>query len=127
MSKFPGSSFGELWILFGVREHFRIIAAHTNANSLGEEKTGVLLFSLKITGCDIVSSFSSVGKITARDTLATFPEITKTFKCMSNMPVTISDEHICLLQRFVIFFYDRTSECTKVNQARQIVFARGGN
>lgn len=125
IATFHALSVDELWIAFGVKKHYRFIAVHTIANRLGREKAKALPFFHAVTGCDTSSSFSSVGKKTAWDTWTAFPEITETFISLSSMPLSISDENMNKLQRFVILLYDRTSQCTQVNQSRKLLFAKG--
>ncbi len=58
----------ELWIAFGTGKHFRYIAAHEIAASLGPNKSQALPMFHAYTGCDTVSSFATRGKKTAWDT-----------------------------------------------------------
>ena len=41
------------------------------------------------------------------------------------MPLSLSDENMNHLQRFVLLLYDRTSECTRVDLCRKLLFAKG--
>ena len=41
------------------------------------------------------------------------------------MPLSLSDENMNKLQRFVILRYEITSECTQVDQCRKLLFAKG--
>ncbi|KAL7395746.1 hypothetical protein ABVT39_022389 [Epinephelus coioides] len=47
-----GQKIDELWIAFGVRRHFRYIAAHAIAHSLGPSKAMALPAFHALTGCD---------------------------------------------------------------------------
>jgi len=38
---------------------------------------------------------------------------------------SVSEEQISQLERFVILLYDKTSECTYVNEARKVLFTKG--
>ena len=122
---FHALSLDELWVAYGVKKHYRLIPTHTIANSLGENKAKALLFFHAFTGCDTLSSFSGIGKKTAWDTWTNFPDITDTFLSLSQEPSSVSDENVCQLERFVTRLYDRTSECTEVNQARKLLFTKG--
>ena len=125
IATFHALSLDELWVAFGVKKHYRVIPVHIIANHLGEEKAKALPFLHAFSGCHTSSSFTSIGKKTAWETWTTFPEITETFMQLSETPLSISVETICQLERFVILLYDRTSECTHVNQARNLQFAKG--
>ena len=41
------------------------------------------------------------------------------------MAASVSDEQMSQLERFAVLLYDKTSECTQVNQARKLLFAKG--
>jgi len=58
--------------------------------------------------------------------LGSFPDITHTFAELSQVAGSVSEEQISQLERFVILLYDKTSECTHVNEARKVLFAKGG-
>ncbi|XP_068224257.1 uncharacterized protein [Palaemon carinicauda] len=51
----------ELWLAFGHGTHFRYIRAHVIASELGNDYCRGLPFMNAISGCGMVSSFSSVG------------------------------------------------------------------
>ncbi len=87
----------ELWIAFGTGKHFRYIAAHEIAASLGPNKSQVLPMFHAYTGCDTVSSFATRGKKTAWDTWKAFEEATSTFLSLSVGPDIVSDEDIAVL------------------------------
>lgn len=70
--------------------------------------------------CDKSFSFDGIGK------RAAFPDITGTFVCLSETLTCISDDNMRPLQRHVIPLYDRTSECSQIDQARKNMFAKGG-
>ena len=125
IAAFHALSIDQLWIAFGVKKHYRYIAIHAIANKLGLENSRALPFFHALTGCDTTSSFSSVGKKTALDTWKAFPEITDTFIDLGSMPLSLSDENMNHLQRFVLLLYVRTSECTRVDLCRKLLFAKG--
>ena len=53
-----------------------------------------------------------------------FDEVGRTFVKLSQYPVTVDDEDIQVLERFVVLMYDRSSATTNVNEARLDLFAR---
>lgn len=75
------------------------------------------------TGCDSVSSFVGRGKETAWDAWICFPDVTNAFISMSITPEAIDDDIFRQLEMCVVLIYDRTSDESEVNAARQILFA----
>ena len=73
----------------------------------------------------MTSCFISVAKKTAWEEWKAFAEVTKTFSDPGNMPLSLSDETVKHLQRFVILLYDRTSQSKKVDHCRKLLFANG--
>lgn len=114
----------EVWIAFGVGKNFRYLPAHDIAAHLGSLKSRCLPMFHSITGCDTVSSFGGIGKKTAWQTWKAFDEVTQTFHTLSCAPLTITESDIKVIERFVILLYDRTSEQTEVNGARQYLFTK---
>ncbi len=55
----------ELWIAFGAGKHFRFLACHEIARTLGPDRCIALPMFHALTGCDTVSCFSGRGKKTA--------------------------------------------------------------
>ena len=115
----------ETWIAFGTGKHFRYIPVHTIADKLGIQRCKALPMFHAITGCDIVSFLSNKKKITAWDVWNVFPMITDTFVETVATTGKISNAQIEVLERFVILHYRPTISQTKVNQARQELFAKG--
>ena len=62
VSTFQDLGLSELWIAFGVGKHFRYIAAHEIASTLGQQKSRALSAFNAFTGCDQTSSFKHIGK-----------------------------------------------------------------
>ena len=114
-----------LWIAFGNGKHYRILAIHDIAQSLGQQMCEGMPFFHAFTGCDTVSSFSGRGKPTAFSLWKTFNEVTPIFGNLSKMPMCVSDEEYKVLQRFVVLLYSRTSSIECVNAARQSLFSQG--
>ena len=79
--------------------------------------------SFKLSGCDITPSFSSVRKKRVWDTWKAFPKITDTFIDFCSLP--LSDENMNHRQVFVVLLFGRTSDCTRVDQCRKQLIAKG--
>ena len=116
----------ELWVAFETGQHFRYIAAHQIAASLGTEESQALPLFHAYTGCDTVSSFSTRGKKTAWDTWKAFGELTAAVLTLSRGPADITDDVVSVFERFTILLYDRTSNIVNIDEARQALFAKKG-
>ena len=114
----------ELWLAFGVGSNFRYLAIHEIVASLTPTKCLTLPAFHAFTGCDTVSAFSGRGKKTAWETWKSFPDVTVALEELLNLTVGISETSMSLLERFVVLMYDRTSDCTEVNEARKYLFSR---
>ena len=90
--------------------------------SLGP-RTKALTFFHSFTGCDTVSAFCGKGKKSAWQAWNVFEEATEVFRKLGNLPETISDDDIQILEQFVVILYDRSSAVKKVNEARLDLFA----
>lgn len=77
-----------------------------------------------LTGCDTVSFFAVKGKKTAWDVWGVFPGLTSTLLSLTLLPEVISDVCMAVIERFVVLLYDRTSNLTEVNEARQELFSK---
>lgn len=95
------------------------------ANTLGPEICSGILFFHAFTGCDTVSGFSGKGKKSFWKAWKSFPEITNTFKELSQPVNAIENHHLNLLSRFVTLTYDKTSDTVDINQARKELFIKG--
>ena len=51
--------------------------------------------------------------------------VTNTFIDLGNMPLSLSDETMKHLQRFMILLYDRKSQSTQVDHSGKLLFANG--
>ena len=102
----------------------RDIPVHAVAASLGPAKALALPIFHALTGCDTVSFFRGRGKKTAWDVWSVFPELTPVLQTLSSSPEDIAEESMSVLERFVVLLYDRTSNLTKVNEARQELFCK---
>ena len=114
----------EVWISFGVGKHHRYIAAHTIAASLGPSKAPALAVFHAFTGSDTTSFFAGIGKRTAWKTWDVFPDVTDAFSLLALAPSSILDSTFQVLEKYVVLLYDKTCQLTKVNEARQHLFAR---
>ena len=124
VAKFQYVFLSELRIEFGVGKHLKYLPAHDISRSIGEGKSQALLAFHAFTGCDQTSFFAHYGKKTA---WGAFDDVTAAFQALSNAPtVDVVDEVMPILERYVTIMYDRTSTCTKVNDARRDLFTRKG-
>ena len=114
----------ELWIAYSTGKHLHNLPEHTIATSLGQDKSSALPMFHAITGCDTVSFFGGRGKKTAWEVWKVFPELTPVFRALAASPKDISEEHMAVIERFVILLYDRTSSLKSVNEARQELFSK---
>jgi hypothetical protein len=112
----------QLWLAFGTGKHFRYIAVHEIAISLGPLKSKALPAFHAFTGCDTTSAFNGKGKKTGWATWSSFGDVTDAFLELSSNLDTIDENTMLLLERFVILMYDRTADQTSVNSARQYFF-----
>ena len=74
-------------------------------------------------GCDTVSSLSSVGKKTAWEVWKSLAEITEVFQRLSAIPDEVTEADLKELERYVVLLYSRTSHLTDVNEARKHLFS----
>ena len=64
---------------------------------------------------------------TAWEKWCNFNDITEVFKQLGENPTLVALQNATpLLERFVVLMYDRTSSCTRVNEARKDLFTRKG-
>ena len=52
------------------------------------------------------------------------PELIPTLLSLTSLPEVISDACMAVIERFVVLLYDRTSNLTEVNEARQELFSK---
>ena len=74
--------------------------------------------------CDTVSSFAAHGKKKVWSTWKSLPEQTDALLMLADGPKEIPDDAMNTIEKFVILLFDRTSTCTKVDQARRKLFPR---
>lgn len=110
----------ELWIAFGTGNNFRYLAVHQYALAMGPDKARALPIFHAITGCDTVSFFAGRGKKTAWDVWISNDEVTAVFRHLITSPDEIPDDHLAVLERFVVLLYERTSGLDKVSVIYQL-------
>ena len=109
---------------FGTGEHFRFIPIHEVAAAVGPRKSANLPLFHALKGCDTVSSFAGMGKKTACAAWNVYPEVTEAFEELMHMADPISDRTLEVIERFVVLMYSRTSDLSRVNDARKQLFAQ---
>jgi hypothetical protein len=115
----------ELWIQFGVGKSQHYIAVHDIAKQLGIEKSLALPMFHALTGCDTTSSFYYCGKNTAWEAWEAYPELTDALLALSEPPCDPSTI-FAIIERFIIIMYDRTSDISCINAARNDMFCAQG-
>ena len=115
----------ELWIAFGVGNHFRYLPIHKITTSLTQQQCEALPFFHAVTGCDTVSYFAGKGKKTAFQAWKSNPEVTEIFCVLSSSQDTVYEEQCHALERFVVVMYSRMCPHQTLNEARQVLFAQG--
>jgi len=114
----------KLWIAFGQGKHLKWIPIHDIVPEIGPEKTNGILFFHAFTGCDVVSAFRGKGKKSAWQTWNVCSNVSGVFSKLIKYPLTVEDEDIENLKKFVIAMYDRSSTVKCVDDARLELFAR---
>ena len=100
------------------------IAAHEIAKSLSEEKSRALAVFHAFTGSYVTSFFAGKSKKSTWNTWNAYPNITEAFLTLTNSPTRISGSTMRIVAKFVVLWFDRTSEMSKVNDVRQYLFSR---
>ncbi|CAG9823956.1 unnamed protein product [Phaedon cochleariae] len=111
----------ELWVHFGMGKHSKFLAAHEIAIVLGPEKSESLLGFHAFTGCDTVSYFKGIGKLTAVNAWLKYPGATDGFKALQDGTVV---QAMGNLEVFVVSTYTRTASCETVNECRRVLFTK---
>ena len=114
----------DLSVAFGTCGHFRFIPIHEVAAAVGPRKSATLPLFHALTGCDTVSSFAGIGQKTAWAAWNVYPEVTEEFEELMHMADPISDRTLDVIERFVVLMYSRTSDLSRVNDARKQLFAQ---
>ncbi|KAK3910810.1 putative 1-aminocyclopropane-1-carboxylate oxidase [Frankliniella fusca] len=111
----------ELWLHFGMGKHAKFIAVHEISNALGPEKSQTIIGFHAVTGCDTVSYFRGIGKLTAINAWFKHPNATTAFKALQTGDVLEAMEH---LESFIVTMYTRSGICSTVNECRRILFTK---
>ena len=114
----------ELWLAFGTGKQFRYLPIHDIARSLGPERSLALPVFHALTGCDTVSFFGGKSKKSAWDTWNSFPEVTHSFLEIATAPDKLSNKCTQTIERFVVLLYDRGSQLSSFDDARQQLFCK---
>ena len=114
----------DLWVEFGTGGHFRFIPIHEVAAAVGPRKSANLPLFHALTGGDTVSSFAGIGKKTSWAAWNVYPEVTEAFEELMHMADPISDRTLEVIERFVVLMYSRTSDLSRVNDAKKELFAQ---
>ena len=113
----------ELWLDFGKLINHKIIPVHHVAASLGQDFCDGMLFFHSFSGSDNISAMKNKGKNTMYNIWCALPEVPTVFSKISNCPTHMSSRYIDLIERFAIIAYDKSSQSTKVDEARLELFA----
>ena len=82
-------------------------------------------FFHSFTCCDVTSYFANQENKSAWKTWLAYPEVTDAFVELSSpCSVTIAEESMSKLERFIVLMYSRTSDDAHVNTARMNLFSR---
>ena len=104
----------ELWLAFDSGKTFRYIPAHDIAHGLGPEKCIALPFLHAFSGCDTVSCFAGHGKKSVWEIWNIFDEVTPAFCTLASNPeASCVDDHLEVIERFVVLLYNRASSDMK--------------
>ncbi|CAG9816544.1 unnamed protein product [Phaedon cochleariae] len=87
----------------------------------GPEKSESLLGFHAFTGCDTVSYFEGIGKLTAVNAWLKYPGATDGFKALQDETVV---QAMGNLEVFVVSTYTRTASCKTVNECRRVLFTK---
>lgn len=112
------SGLQQLWVSFGQGNNLRWIPVHELCLAIRLAKTRQMLFFHAFTGCDVVSAFRGKGKKSAWLTWDAYTEVSDVFAKLSQYPLTVDDEDLQILEKFVVIMYDRSSTAEGVDDAR---------
>jgi hypothetical protein len=115
----------DISVAFGKGKDFRYYSIKQICDHLGEPISQGLLFFHAFTGSDTTSAFRGKGKQSAWQTWKSFVQATQTFQYLACHPfsdLNSDSPHFLVLQKFVVFMYNRTSPLESVNAARQDTF-----
>ncbi|KAK3747214.1 hypothetical protein QZH41_014645, partial [Actinostola sp. cb2023] len=106
-------------------ELFRLLAEEViDIDAQGKERSLALPVFHALTACDTVSFFGGKSKKSAWDTWNAFPEVTRSFLEIATAPDELSNNCTQTIERFVVLLYDRGSQLSSVDDARQQLFCK---
>ena len=109
---------------FGKGKKFKYISIHNIFDAMSPSKVRALPAFHALTGSDNTSFFSGTGKKSAYDKWCKQPDLTAALCQLMDRPLTLSDEVISVIERFVVSLYSTTCPLTKVDLAREQIFAQ---
>ena len=114
----------ELWIHFGVGKNVRLIPIHELCPALGPSRCTALPAFHALTGCDTVSYLYGKGKKSAWSAWDSYPQLSDVLIKLHDDTDDIDSLVLSVLERFFVILYDRTSDCSSLNKARQQLFTK---
>ena len=109
----------------GVGNNSHYLSINKIGNFIGLQRCPELLFLHSVSGCDYTSSFFKVGKIKFWDLWLESENVSPVFHHMSLCPVlTIPEEYLQAIERFVISVYDRSLKVDMIDSARFEIYRR---
>ena len=97
---------------------------HELCLAIGLANTRQILFFHAFTGCYVVSAFRGKGKKSAWLAWDAYTEVSDVIAKLSQYPLTVDDEDLQILGKFVVIIYYRSSTAKGVDDARLDMFAR---
>ena len=117
----------ELWIGFGSGKTFKEIPIHHICQQLESQRCQALLFFHAYTGCDVTSAMFGIGKKTAWNAWANFPEVIKSFIAITQdlTSLKLDSLHRRRLERLTVLMHSKMCSANSVNEARKLMFTHG--
>lgn len=113
----------DVWIEFGIGKNLQYVSCMEISNNLKDKCLGLPFFHA-FTGCDVTSAFFGKGKRKCWEAWEAFLDITDTFKELTLHPKQPSAEQMHMLEKFVIFLYDKHSEAQSLDVCRMELFTK---
>ena len=112
----------ELICQFGIGENLRYYKVNNLCSSLTNDVCIALPFFHALTGCDTTSSFYNHIKLNFFDVWMKYNEkddVTNLFKELCNEPLRITDNHLNILEKFVLsVYYPKRSSFKSIDHER---------
>lgn len=112
----------ELWIRFGSGNAVRDIPIHGICLVLGRHRSEAIRGFHAFTGCDVVSFFVGVGKITAWKIWMSDDSFTTAFYAISHPVQGLAPQVFALLCRFTVLLFDAKCSSGDINAVRCTLF-----